>query len=169
MVMQQRRRAVSALEVDAAKAYHLYFKVGLSYREVAQALNVPFDAVKRAFKFNGWKFRPRAEATKLRWEKAHNCRVVAVVPLRGTYDIYDIEVPETHCFSANGVIVGNSVHPELPHGLEYIVSVYGQTPAWKDMMRGAKTHMIDQPDDKTRTYNARVSSAMRPKPTSPGA
>jgi uracil-DNA glycosylase len=74
---------------------------------------------------------------------------------------FDVSVLE-----ANGFKVGNiahdvllchhAIHPELPHNLGYIVSVYGATPFWKDIK--LKFPMMRQtPDEVLRTYNCRDS------------
>jgi uracil-DNA glycosylase family 4 len=144
----------------SAKDVIMHHTAGLSHREIALELNVAPHLIQAVLKQEGL-HRSRSEALKLRWEKHRNCRVIAVVPLASEgEEVFDIEVPGTHTFSANGVIVGNSIHPELKHDLEYITSVYGETPAWKDVMKGAKTHMIDKPDDQSRTYNARDTAVL---------
>lgn len=74
---------------------------------------------------------------------------------------YDVSVLE-----ANGYRVGNiahdvllihhAIHPELPHNLGYIVSIYGATPYWKDIK--LKFPMMRKtPDIDLRTYNCRDS------------
>ena len=144
--------------VDNTQVKHLYYNVKLSYREVAEELNCAPDLVIAILKHDKRGLRSRSEATKLRWEKARNCRVISVTPLKSEPQIvYDMEVETTHYFSANGVIVSNCISPELPHNLGYIVSVYGKTPYWKDEVLAAPDRMINMDDEKVRTYNLRDS------------
>lgn len=99
--------------------------------------------------------RSYSEANRLRWEKNRNCRILSITPLKGEQEVYDIEVPETHTFSANGIIVGNSVCPELPHNLGFIVSLYGDTPYWKEDFLNRTTGILELEDEELRIYNLR--------------
>lgn len=52
------------------------------------------------------------------------------------------------------LLIHHAIHPELPHRLAYIVSIYGATPFWKDIkFPGQKLSSVD--DTVLRTYNAR--------------
>lgn len=153
--MMRRAREKRKEKVDNTEVLRLYFDVGLSYREIGEYLGVDPHLVRAVILDSGRPFRTRGEATKKRWEKSRNCRVISVVPLDAPQEVFDLEVPGTHTFSANGVIVGNSIHPELPHNLEYIVSIYGKTPAWKATVKGSMDRMVDMDDAEVRTYNAR--------------
>jgi len=53
------------------------------------------------------------------------------------------------------MLLHHAIHPELPHDLGYIVSIYGSTPYWKDVTKGSKARMIEQDEDIIRIYNAR--------------
>jgi len=53
------------------------------------------------------------------------------------------------------MLAHHAIHPELPHNLGYIVSIYGTTPYWKDVVLGSEEHMIRMADRVVRTYNAR--------------
>ena len=53
------------------------------------------------------------------------------------------------------MLAHHAVHPELPHNLGYIVSIYGKTPYWKDVVLGSEDRMIQMDDKEVRTYNAR--------------
>jgi len=65
----------------------------------------------------------------------------------------------------HGYPVGNLEHdtmllhhclsPELAHNLGYIVSVYGSTPYWKEVVLGSEDKMMKMDDKTVRTYNAR--------------
>ncbi len=155
--MQLQREAKERVlkEFDSEKVYELYFKVGLSFREVAEELDTSPDRVRRLFKVEGWKGRTRSKANVLRWQKQHNCRILSITPLKGEYDVYDMEVPGTHTFSANGVIVGNCISPELPHDLGFIVSLYGSTPYWKADFLGRDGGILDMDDEERHVYNLR--------------
>jgi len=155
MQMQRNARQRVEKDIDADQAYHLYYNVGLSYRETAEHMEVDRERLKALFKGRGWKLRTRSEATRLRWEKQRNCRVVSVVPLKRSCAVYDMTVPETHVYSANGVIVSNSGNPELPHNLGFITSVYGVTPYWKEDFLGRTGSIYDLPDETLRRYNLR--------------
>lgn len=64
-----------------------------------------------------------------------------------------------------GLVVGNlrhdtlvlhhDIHPELPHRLDYIVSIYGRTPYWKGEVLKRTTSILTVPDEELRTYNLR--------------
>lgn len=53
------------------------------------------------------------------------------------------------------MLLHHAIHPELPHNLGYIVSIYGDTPYWKDVVLGSEDKMIQMDDQEVRTYNAR--------------
>lgn len=128
---------------------------GQSNREVAEKPGTEHSRVRRVFRNKGWKSRTRSEATVLRWQKDNNCRVISVVPLKREVPVYDMTVENTHNYSANGVIVSNSISPELPHDLGFLVSVYGRTPYWKDVVLNSEEKIKAQDDVEFRTYNAR--------------
>jgi uracil-DNA glycosylase len=52
------------------------------------------------------------------------------------------------------LLIHHAIHPELPHNLGYIVSIYGATPFWKDIKLRFPV-MRQTPDADLRTYNAR--------------
>ena len=53
------------------------------------------------------------------------------------------------------MLLHNQINPELPHNLGYIVSIYGETPFWKDVVLGSEDRMVNMDDEVIRTYNAR--------------
>lgn len=53
------------------------------------------------------------------------------------------------------MLLHHALHPELPHSLGFIVSVYGATPYWKEEFLGKKGSILDMDDEDLRTYNAR--------------
>lgn len=55
------------------------------------------------------------------------------------------------------MLLHHVINPELPHTLGYIVSIYGKTSYWKDVVLGNEARMINMDDAEVRTYNARDS------------
>jgi len=53
------------------------------------------------------------------------------------------------------MLLHHAIHPELPHDLGYIVSIYGETPYWKGEMLDNMKGKMDVDDSTFRTYNAR--------------
>lgn len=74
--------------------------------------------------------------------------------------LFDARYLEVHGFPVRHIehdilLIHHAVHPELPHNLGYIVSVYGQTPFWKDVVLGSSDKLSEIEDEVLRTYNAR--------------
>ena len=72
---------------------------------------------------------------------------------------FDVQHLEHHGYAVKTIahdvlLLHHAVHPELPHNLGYIVSIYGATPYWKDI-KLRFPRMRQTPDDELRTYNAR--------------
>lgn len=53
------------------------------------------------------------------------------------------------------ILAHHAIHPELPHNLGYIVSLYGSTPFWKGEVQGRSFSSMVLEDRTFRTYNAR--------------
>jgi uracil-DNA glycosylase family 4 len=53
------------------------------------------------------------------------------------------------------LLMHHTLHPELPHNLGYIVSVYGTTPFWKGEMLDREETILQIEDETLRRYNAR--------------
>lgn len=53
------------------------------------------------------------------------------------------------------LILHGVIAPELPHKLGFIVSIYGDTPYWKDDLLGRTGSILEMDDRTLRTYNAR--------------
>ncbi|MBU6232261.1 hypothetical protein KGP36_06530 [Patescibacteria group bacterium] len=53
------------------------------------------------------------------------------------------------------LLAHHAIHPELPHNLGYIVSVYGATPYWKDIVVSNPKTLMAMEDADVRTYNLR--------------
>lgn len=58
------------------------------------------------------------------------------------------------------MLLHHCINAELPHNLGYIVSVYGKTPAWKEVVKGQADRMVNMEDDVVRTYNARDAAVL---------
>jgi uracil-DNA glycosylase family 4 len=74
---------------------------------------------------------------------------------------FDVSVLEANGFKIGRIehdvlLIHHAIHPELPHNLGYIVSIYGATPFWKDVKLKFPT-MRHTPDIELRTYNCRDS------------
>ena len=52
------------------------------------------------------------------------------------------------------LLIHHAIHPELPHNLGYIVSIYGSTPYWKNIKLRFPV-MRQTPDEDLRIYNCR--------------
>jgi len=55
------------------------------------------------------------------------------------------------------MLAHHALHPELPHTLGYITSVYGFTPYWKEEFKIRSVPIGQMEDEKVRTYNLRDS------------
>lgn len=117
------------------------------------ALVVPFC---ENGQFNKWHNGNAIRVTKAVSSVLKNCRTMyqnAMFDVRQLeHKGYTVGKP-TH----DTMLLMHCIHPELPKNLGYIVSIYGKTPFWKDVVKGSKDRMIDQPDKIVRTYNARDS------------
>ena len=72
------------------------------------------------------------------------------------FDVSHLEYQGFHVgnIAHDVLLIHHALHPELPHNLGYIVSIYGATPFWKDIkLRFPIMRQTD--DDVLRTYNAR--------------
>jgi DNA polymerase I-like protein with 3'-5' exonuclease and polymerase domains len=72
---------------------------------------------------------------------------------------FDVSHLDHHGFKVGNIahdvlLIHHAIHPELPHNLGYIVSIYGATPFWKDIKLRFPV-MRQTPDTDLRTYNAR--------------
>lgn len=79
--------------------------------------------------------------------------------------LFDVRHLEYHGFPVGSVehdtmLMHHCISPELPHNLGYIVSVYGDTPYWKEVVLGSEDRMINMDDQVLRTYNARDAAVM---------
>lgn len=53
------------------------------------------------------------------------------------------------------LLAHHAIHPELPHNLAYIVSIYGKTPYWKDTLLNREDLIMNMQDEELRRYNLR--------------
>jgi len=53
------------------------------------------------------------------------------------------------------MVLHHAVSPELPHNLGFIVSLYGETPFWKDIFAERRGSVLEMADETLRTYNLR--------------
>jgi uracil-DNA glycosylase family 4 len=72
---------------------------------------------------------------------------------------FDVSVLEANGFKVGNIahdvlLIHHAIHPELPHNLEYIVSIYGNTSSWKGIKLQFPV-MRQTPDKVLRTYNCR--------------
>lgn len=58
-------------------------------------------------------------------------------------------------FQYDTMLLHHAINPELPHDLSYIVSIYGKTPQWKEVVLNSMDKMKEISDEVVRTYNAR--------------
>lgn len=61
--------------------------------------------------------------------KSINHEVTWIEELQDQQEVFDITMPETHCFVANEVVVHNC---ELPKGLDFLCSIYTEVPYYSD-------------------------------------
>lgn len=86
----------------------------------------------------------------------------------GLFDVYFLEQKgyPVKNFYGDTMVMHHNIHPELPHGLDYITSIYGSTPYWKNTLKDRPGSILNLPDDELRTYNLRdciVMKQMYPK------
>lgn len=59
------------------------------------------------------------------------------------------------CVADDTMLVHHAVDPEQPHRLDYITSIYGVTPYWKDALKGRIGTLAEMPQLTLRRYNLR--------------
>jgi uracil-DNA glycosylase family 4 len=126
------------------------FVVGLA-RDGENAISIPF--LEQGYK-PYWVNGDEKEAKKLL------SRVLAECPLVFQNALFDVTHLRYHGFECRHVthdvlLMHHAIHPELPHNLGYIVSIYGQTPYWKDEVHLRDGRLGDLDDTILRTYNLR--------------
>ncbi|MFH1624121.1 MAG: DNA polymerase [Pseudomonadota bacterium] len=58
------------------------------------------------------------------------------------------------------LILHHTIYPELPHNLEFITSIYGETPYWKGPYKDRNTNIEGMDDEVLRLYNARDAQVL---------
>ena len=53
------------------------------------------------------------------------------------------------------MLLHHSINPELPHKLDFITSIYGKTPQWKQEFKNKSKSILEMDTTEARTYNAR--------------
>ena len=126
------------------------FVVGLAISG-EQAISIPF--LEKGYK-PYWINGEEREAKKLL------ARVLATCPLVFQNALFDVTHLRYHGYevrhiSHDALLIHHALHPELPHNLGYIVSIYGSTPYWKDDVHLRDGRLGDLEDEVLRTYNLR--------------
>jgi uracil-DNA glycosylase family 4 len=93
--------------------------------------------------------------------RVKNCLYEILLKCPTMYQNAPFDVPhlEWHAYKVGNIahdvlLIHHAIHPELPHNLGYIVSIYGATPYWKDIK--LRFPVVRQmPDTDLRIYNCR--------------
>jgi uracil-DNA glycosylase family 4 len=133
-------------------AYARTVMIGLA-RNGEEALVVPW--VKKG---GGpyWSNADRAKVESLLKALFLHCRTLFQ---NGMFDIRHLEKDGYYIakITHDTLLLHHDIHPELPHNLGYIVSIYGTTPFWKDVVLNKEDAIIAMEDETIRKYNARDS------------
>lgn len=101
------------------------------------------------------------------WKMSQELKVSAMLkeilkecPLIFQNALYDKSVLRTNGYFEVNVVEDSmlkhhAIHPELRHDIGYIVSIYGNTPYWKDNMLSSIHMFLDNPVKERRIYNLR--------------
>ena len=87
-------------------------------------------------------------------------KLLATCPLIFQNALFDVTHLRYHGYEVKNIahdslLIHHAIHPELPHNLGYIVSIYGNTPYWKDDVILRSGRLGDLENDLLRTYNLR--------------
>jgi len=92
---------------------------------------------------------------KLNW-------VFQTFPLMFQNALYDVPILQRDGYQIDmsrvqhdTMLMHHAIQSDLPHNLGFIVSVYGDTPYWKDTLKGTDRDILEIPTLEMRTYNAR--------------
>jgi uracil-DNA glycosylase family 4 len=124
--------------------------IGLAVTDSA-AITVPF--IKKGNK-PYWKPTAEAKVKKELQRLFENGRFIFQNAL------FDVPCLEHHGYNVVNVehdtlLQHHAVHPEMPHNLEYIASIYGRIPRWKDIVLKNDKFIYEEEDEVIRSYNAR--------------
>jgi hypothetical protein len=86
--------------------------------------------------------------------------VLSICPLIFQNALFDMSHLRAHGYQVGTpehdiMLLHHCIHPELPHNLGYIVSVYGRTPYWKDIVLRNEDTIKNTDDKMLREYNLR--------------
>lgn len=129
--------------------YGVIMVVGLS-ADGERAISVPFCSRGRS------PYWDRKE-----WPKVQALlRRVLSLPTIFQNAMFDVPYLEANGYPVEAVahdalLAHHAIHPELPHNLGYIVSVYGDTPYWKEEVQSRLGKVEELEDQVLRTYNLR--------------
>lgn len=98
------------------------YNAKMSQIDIAKKFNVNQSVVSRTMKEYGITSRGLKDAQQLRRQNEKNCKVISITDVEGEHDVYCMDVEDTHCFSANGVIVHNCF-PEVEKSLGHCISL----------------------------------------------
>ncbi|MCE4607434.1 MAG: DNA polymerase, partial [Caldisphaeraceae archaeon] len=87
-------------------------------------------------------------------------RLFRTCPLLFQNALYDVRHLRIAGFTLNNIehdvlLAHHTVHPELPHNLAYITSIYGKTPYWKAPFKERTVSILDMDQRTLRVYNLR--------------
>ena len=153
-----RKKALVAVDIETTSLSPFFSRIlmiGLAMNG-QEALVVPFAQQGGA---NYWDV---AEEVRVRTALK---KLFAGCPTMFQNAMFDVAHLEAHGYAVKDIredtmLAHFAIHPELPHNLEYIVSVYGETPAWKAAVKGSMSRLIDMDVSESRTYNARDTVAL---------
>jgi uracil-DNA glycosylase family 4 len=117
-----------------------------------EAISVPFFSRGMA---PYWPEGEEVEARRLLQKGFSNCPLIFQNAL---FDILVLRQNGFHLSATDDVLLAHhAIHPELPHNLAYIVSIYGKTPYWKDDLKMREDVVRNMEDEVLRRYNLRDS------------
>jgi uracil-DNA glycosylase family 4 len=123
--------------------------VGLASSE-SEAISVPFFS-KGLVKY--WKDSDLPEVRKLIQKLFSTCPLIFQNAL---FDVLHLRYNGFQLSASDDILLAHhAIHPELPHNLAYIVSIYGKTPYWKDTLLNREDLIMNMEDEELRRYNLR--------------
>ncbi len=115
------------------------------------AIVIPF------YKQGGGRYWPMKQELEVR---SHIAEILKKCPTIYQNSLFDVAYLENKGYEVGYIqddtmLLGHAISPELPHNLGFLVSVYGRTPYWKDVVLNSEEKIKAQDDVEFRTYNAR--------------
>lgn len=139
------------IETTSLSPYHSkIIMIGLAMNE-EEALVVPFV---KQYGAPYWTVAQESRVHKMLNEMFQKCPTMFQ---NASFDVRHLEeqgftIADIH---EDTMLAHHAIHPALPHNLEYIVSIYGKTPAWKAAVKSDVARLVDMDETLSRTYNAR--------------